>query len=81
MKLNKFGIKDSKNHETSFVKVQQTSREKIEVKFMADKKFWRCNVCNDIHYGAAGPELCPTCQNKNAYAEIDLEEAKNVMGL
>ena len=48
---------------------------------MTDKKFWRCNVCNDIHYGNAGPELCPTCQTKNAYAEIDAAEAKNVMGL
>jgi rubrerythrin len=48
---------------------------------MADKKFWRCNVCNDIHYGKAGPEECPTCHTKNAYAEIDTGEAKNVMGL
>lgn len=45
------------------------------------KKFWRCTVCNDIHYGIAGPEICPTCQAKNAYVEIDKEEAKNVMEL
>ncbi|MBW2992262.1 hypothetical protein KY345_03530 [Candidatus Woesearchaeota archaeon] len=48
---------------------------------MADKKFFRCNVCNDIHYGVAGPEICPTCQTPNAYAEIDVQEAKSVMGL
>ncbi len=48
---------------------------------IADKKFWRCNVCNDIHYEVADPEICPTCQAKNAYVEIDKEEAKNVMGL
>ncbi len=46
-----------------------------------DKKFWRCNVCNDLHYGVAGPEICPTCQTKNAYVEIDKEEAKNILGL
>ncbi|MBU0614867.1 MAG: hypothetical protein KJ601_02140 [Nanoarchaeota archaeon] len=45
------------------------------------KKYWRCNVCNDIHYGNAGPEFCPTCMTKNAYAEIDEQEAKKVMKL
>ena len=48
---------------------------------MADKKFWRCAVCNDIHYGVAGPEICPTCTAKNVYVEIDRKEAKNVMEL
>lgn len=43
------------------------------------KKFWRCTVCNDIHFGMAGPEIRSTCQAKNAYVEIDKEEAKNVM--
>ncbi len=45
------------------------------------KKFWRCNVCNDIHYGMGGPEICPTCKTKNAYVEIEVEEAKKMMGL
>ena len=48
---------------------------------MSNKKFFRCNVCNDIHYGIAGPELCPTCNTKNAYVEVDEAEAKKVMGL
>jgi rubrerythrin len=48
---------------------------------MPEKKFWRCTVCSDIHYGVAGPETCPTCQQKNVYVEIDKEEAKNVQGL
>lgn len=48
---------------------------------MPEKKFWRCNVCNDIHHGIAGPEECPTCHTKNAYAEVDKEEAVKVMGL
>ena len=46
---------------------------------MAEKKFWRCNVCNDVHYGFAGPEICPTCQAKNAYVEIEKGEARTVM--
>jgi len=45
------------------------------------KKFWRCHVCNDIHYGEGFPEICPTCGQKNAYAETDENEAEFVMGL
>ncbi len=48
---------------------------------MTEKKFLRCTVCNDIHYGAAGPIICPTCQTKDAYVDIDKEEAMKVMGL
>lgn len=48
---------------------------------MTDKKFFRCTVCNDIHFGMVGPEICPTCKAENAYVEIDAEEAKNVLGL
>ncbi len=48
---------------------------------MAGKKFWRCNVCNDIHYGMFGPEICPTCMAKNAYVEVDVQEARAVMEL
>ena len=48
---------------------------------MPEKKFWRCTVCGDIHYGLAGPEICPTCQVKNVYVEIDKEEAKKILGL
>ncbi|MFA5022252.1 MAG: hypothetical protein WC508_04205 [Patescibacteria group bacterium] len=48
---------------------------------MPDKKFYRCNVCNDIHYGVNAPEICPTCQTKNAYLEVSLQEAKTIMAL
>lgn len=48
---------------------------------MADKKFWRCTVCGDIHYGIAGPEICPTCHSKNAYVEADKKAAAKTMGL
>ena len=46
-----------------------------------DKKFFRCHVCNDIHYGIAGPTICPTCSAENAYVEVDAKEAVKVMGL
>ncbi len=45
------------------------------------KKFWRCFVCNDIHYGVKPPEICPTCLVKNAYVEISSEEAKKISSL
>jgi len=45
------------------------------------KKFWRCFVCNDIHYGVKPPELCPTCRVLNAYVEISAGEARRMMGL
>jgi len=43
------------------------------------KKYWRCFVCNDIHYGVKPPEICPTCMVKNAYVEISSEEALRIM--
>ncbi len=45
------------------------------------KKYWRCFVCNDIHYGVKPPEICPTCLAKRAYVEISSEEAKKISGM
>jgi ferredoxin-thioredoxin reductase catalytic subunit len=42
------------------------------------KKYWRCHVCNDIHYGIKPPEICPTCSVNNAYVEISSVEAKKI---
>ncbi|MGD0783595.1 MAG: rubredoxin-like domain-containing protein, partial [Candidatus Aminicenantales bacterium] len=33
------------------------------------KRFWRCFVCNDIHWGVKPPDVCPTCRVKDAYVE------------
>jgi ferredoxin-thioredoxin reductase catalytic chain len=44
------------------------------------KRYWRCFVCNDIHYGIAPPELCPTCKVVNAYVEISADEARRFLG-
>ena len=43
------------------------------------KKYWRCFVCNDIHYGLCAPTACPTCRVENAYVEISSTEAREVM--
>jgi ferredoxin-thioredoxin reductase catalytic subunit len=45
------------------------------------KKYWRCHVCNDIHYGIKPPEICPTCCVKNAYVEISSAEAKKIQSV
>lgn len=45
------------------------------------KKFWRCFVCNDIHYGLKPPEICPTCMVMNSYVEISSEEALKISGM
>ncbi len=44
------------------------------------KRYWRCYVCNDVHYGVAPPEVCPTCKVVNAYVEITAEEARKFLG-
>jgi len=44
------------------------------------KKFWRCFVCNDIHYGVNPPEICPTCKAKNAFVEISSAESQKISG-
>jgi len=43
------------------------------------KKFWRCNVCNDIHYGLKPPKQCPTCGALDAFVICDTNEAMKVM--
>ena len=45
------------------------------------KTFFRCTVCGDVHFGRAAPEVCPTCGAKNAYIQIDADEAKELMNL
>jgi ferredoxin-thioredoxin reductase catalytic chain len=46
------------------------------------KRFWRCHVCNDIHFGVKPPEFCPTCGARNAFALSDRNEAvKLIEGL
>ncbi|MBS3123911.1 hypothetical protein J4437_04735 [Candidatus Woesearchaeota archaeon] len=43
------------------------------------KKYWKCTVCGDIHYGEKAPEVCPTCGAKEAYVLISAAEAKKLM--
>ncbi|MBI2112086.1 hypothetical protein HYT52_00940 [Candidatus Woesearchaeota archaeon] len=48
---------------------------------MAQKKYWRCKVCGDIHYGVNPPKECPTCHADEAYEEISSAEAKKLLKL
>lgn len=42
------------------------------------KKYWRCFVCNDVHYGVKPPGVCPTCFARNAYVLISAAEALKI---
>lgn len=43
------------------------------------RRFWRCHVCNDIHYGVYAPEYCPTCGMRNAFVLCDRNEAVRIL--
>jgi ferredoxin-thioredoxin reductase catalytic subunit len=43
------------------------------------KKFWRCHICNDIHFGASPPETCPTCSADKAYVEMSSKAAQTII--
>jgi ferredoxin-thioredoxin reductase catalytic chain len=47
----------------------------FETKRRFMKTYWRCYICNDVHYGVKPPEVCPTCLAKNAYVKISSAEA------
>lgn len=38
------------------------------------KKFWRCTVCGDCHWGVLAPETCPTCGYPRSRAVEMLKE-------
>jgi len=44
------------------------------------KKFYRCKVCGDIHFGKEGPETCPTCKTVKAYEPVEKESVKEQLG-
>ena len=39
------------------------------------KRYFRCAVCDDVHYGENAPEICPTCETMGSYVEITKDEA------
>ena len=43
-----------------------------------NKNYFRCTICNDVHFGVFGPLVCPTCSEENAYCEIDKNEFQNI---
>ena len=38
------------------------------------KKYFRCIVCGDLHFGNSFPVKCPTCMQDNVYVEIEEKE-------
>ena len=44
------------------------------------KRLWRCHVCNDLHYGASPPPICPTCGARAAFVQADRGEALKIVG-
>lgn len=62
---------------------QAGTREDVDeaLKNLNEKKLWRCHVCNDLSINIEPPKECPTCKVDNAYAEIDLNEFKNLLEL
>jgi len=44
-----------------------------------NKAFYRCTVCNDIHFGVIPPELCPSCFQKDKYIRVSKKEAELII--
>jgi ferredoxin-thioredoxin reductase catalytic subunit len=44
------------------------------------KRLWRCHICNDLHYGAAPPVICPTCGAQRAFVLTDRDEFLKITG-
>lgn len=40
------------------------------------KAWFRCAVCNNVHYGLAGPKVCPTRGTVRAYVQVSQLEAQ-----
>ncbi len=38
------------------------------------KKYFRCIVCGDLHYGELEPKICPTCMQENVYVKCEEKE-------
>jgi len=51
------------------------------LKNLGKMKFWRCNVCNDLHIGIDFPSPCPTCEHIDSYVEISEKEFRTIIGL
>jgi len=45
------------------------------------KTWFRCTVCNDVHYGMVAPEICPTCRNINSFVQVPEIEAEVTGGI
>ncbi|MBU0531116.1 hypothetical protein KJ910_01280 [Patescibacteria group bacterium] len=43
------------------------------------KKFFKCRVCGDIHFGLDAPAVCPTCKVKKSYEAATGADANTLL--
>ena len=66
------------NAPTGFFAASRDDVSKV-LESLGGKKLWRCSVCNDLRICVEALEVCPTCNAKNAYVEIGLDEFKKLL--
>ena len=62
-----------KHHEERYRRLLQNIEESIVFSREGDT-VWICRNCGHIHFGKKAPEVCPVCNHKRSFFEI---EAKN----
>ena len=80
-KSKKGEIHFGRNCPEGFEKADKTDAKNAILKKSKNKKFWRCNVCNDMYLGEIPPYECPTCHSIEAYVEIDEKEFRKLIGI
>ncbi|MCX6796052.1 MAG: rubrerythrin family protein [Candidatus Falkowbacteria bacterium] len=61
------------HHEERYKKLlEQLEQDTI---FQKDKEiWWTCRECGYVHFGAAAPDKCPSCDHPQAFYELKCEE-------
>ena len=59
-----------KEHEARYRKLL-ANIENNEVFLRVDETTWQCRNCGHIHVGKEAPDVCPVCDHKQAYFEIE----------
>ena len=59
-----------KEHEARYRKLL-ANIENNEVFVRVDETTWQCRNCGHIHVGKEAPDVCPVCDHKQAYFEIE----------
>jgi len=62
-----------KHHEERYKKLLEQLENKTIFKKL-EKVRWVCRECGYVHYGNEAPEICPACDHKKAYYQVECEE-------